>query len=164
MFVFRKIWRALFTCNTRFEIRRFASLPTILLPACIINHYFPFNASYKYTKIRGFLAFSGVIEIGNWCENWLMRVLEWMCWWKYSQTFHIEISQLVLIANLLVAMRCAIWYHLHNLKNVKNRLLMPSAKQNKNLYVTSIITRFFAVVPISALFYVISWDAWHFPS
>ena len=28
MFVFRKIWRALFSCNTRFEIRHFALLPT----------------------------------------------------------------------------------------------------------------------------------------
>ena len=28
MFVFRKIWRALFSCNTRFEIRIFALLPT----------------------------------------------------------------------------------------------------------------------------------------
>ena len=27
MFVFRKIWRALFSCNTRFEIRPFALLP-----------------------------------------------------------------------------------------------------------------------------------------
>ena len=29
MFIFRKIWRALFSCNTRFEIRPFALLPTI---------------------------------------------------------------------------------------------------------------------------------------
>ena len=28
MFVLRKIWRALFSCNTRFEIRLFALLPT----------------------------------------------------------------------------------------------------------------------------------------
>ena len=28
MFVFRKIWRALFSCNTRFEIHLFAFLPT----------------------------------------------------------------------------------------------------------------------------------------
>ena len=28
MFVFRKIWRVLFSCNTHFEIRPFASLPT----------------------------------------------------------------------------------------------------------------------------------------
>ena len=28
MFVFRKIWRALFSWNTRFEIRPFALLPT----------------------------------------------------------------------------------------------------------------------------------------
>ena len=29
MFVFREIWRALFSCNTRFEIRPFALLPMI---------------------------------------------------------------------------------------------------------------------------------------
>ena len=28
MFVFRKIWRALFSWNTRFEVRLFALLPT----------------------------------------------------------------------------------------------------------------------------------------
>ena len=28
MFVFRKIWRALFSFNTRFQIRPFALLPT----------------------------------------------------------------------------------------------------------------------------------------
>ena len=28
MFVFRKIWRALFSCNTRFEIRPFPLLST----------------------------------------------------------------------------------------------------------------------------------------
>ena len=30
MFVFRNIWRALFSCNTRFEIRLFVLLPTNL--------------------------------------------------------------------------------------------------------------------------------------
>ena len=29
MVVFRKIWRAVFSCNTRFEIRPFPLLPTI---------------------------------------------------------------------------------------------------------------------------------------
>ena len=28
MFAVRKLWRALFSCNTRFEIRPFALLPT----------------------------------------------------------------------------------------------------------------------------------------
>ena len=28
MFVFRKIWRAMFSCNTHFETRPFALLPT----------------------------------------------------------------------------------------------------------------------------------------
>ena len=31
MFVFRKIWRILFSCNTLFEVRPFALLPTIIL-------------------------------------------------------------------------------------------------------------------------------------
>ena len=57
MFVFRKIWRALFSCNTRFEIRPFALLPPIL--------------------------------------------------WT---TFPLNIDVIL----------CAIWYHLHNLKNVRN--------------------------------------------
>ena len=29
MFVFRKIWHALYSCNTRFEIRPFALLPGV---------------------------------------------------------------------------------------------------------------------------------------
>ena len=35
MFVFRKIWRALFSCNTRFETRPFALLK--------VNSLFPFK-------------------------------------------------------------------------------------------------------------------------
>ena len=41
MFVFRKIWRALFSCNTRFEIRPFALLPMIVhivFENNLINH------------------------------------------------------------------------------------------------------------------------------
>ena len=38
MFVFRKIWRALFSCNTRFEIRPFILLPTNAVLELIISH------------------------------------------------------------------------------------------------------------------------------
>ena len=37
MFVFRKIWRALYSWNTRFEIRLFALLPTKYYPCSHIN-------------------------------------------------------------------------------------------------------------------------------
>ena len=50
MFVFRKIWRALFSSNTRFDIRPFALLPTIL-----INVFFDFytvNVIRKYMSHR----------------------------------------------------------------------------------------------------------------
>ena len=33
-FVFRKIWRAMFSCNTRFEVRPFTLLPATL-PFCL---------------------------------------------------------------------------------------------------------------------------------
>ena len=82
MFVFQKIWSALFSCNTHFEIRPFALLLMILLPASIINHYFSFCASCNCKKVKGSLAFSGVIEMGYCRESWLMRVLEWICWWE----------------------------------------------------------------------------------
>ena len=40
MLVFRKIWRALFSCNTRFEICSFALLPTSYGEAKIIQENF----------------------------------------------------------------------------------------------------------------------------
>ena len=48
MFVFRKIWRALFSCNTRFEIHSFALLPTICCEDLIV-----FSLKL-YLKTRGF--------------------------------------------------------------------------------------------------------------
>ena len=42
MFIFWKIWRALYSCNTHFEIRPFAFLPTSSsLIYCVVNQYFP---------------------------------------------------------------------------------------------------------------------------
>ena len=38
MLVFRNIWRALFSCNTRFEIHPFALLLTILKFAFLIQN------------------------------------------------------------------------------------------------------------------------------
>ena len=39
MFVFRKIWRALFSYNTCFEIRPFALLPATAVFAKIVNGF-----------------------------------------------------------------------------------------------------------------------------
>ena len=39
MFVFRKIWRALFSCNTHSEIRPFALLPTNCLLSVALEGY-----------------------------------------------------------------------------------------------------------------------------
>ena len=41
MFVFRKIWRALFSSNNRFEIPPFALLPTKLCKTFQITFYLP---------------------------------------------------------------------------------------------------------------------------
>ena len=41
MFVFRKIWRALFSLNTRFEIRPFALLPTTSDYHFVLTHLKP---------------------------------------------------------------------------------------------------------------------------
>ena len=55
MFVFRKIWRALFSWNTRFEIHPFAS--HITLP--IINsHIFEIIQCSLYPRLSKFLCFS----------------------------------------------------------------------------------------------------------
>ena len=43
MFLFRKIWRVFFSCNTRFEIRPFAVLPTskeLVFPDLAITHWY----------------------------------------------------------------------------------------------------------------------------
>ena len=47
MFVFRKIWRALFSCNTRFEIRPFALLPT----NCSTAIYLTLKIQNIYAKV-----------------------------------------------------------------------------------------------------------------
>ena len=52
MFVFRKIWRALFPWNTRFEIRPFALLPTIKAKALNL-----FSTHYFKTFLISFLSF-----------------------------------------------------------------------------------------------------------
>ena len=59
MFVFREIWRALFSRNARFEIRPFALLPTIWrrsLNQCSLHKHcysisYKRRASNKHTRI-----------------------------------------------------------------------------------------------------------------
>ena len=47
MSVFRKIWRTLFSCNTRFEIRTFALLPTLSYQSQLLKPSIePFDFSY----------------------------------------------------------------------------------------------------------------------
>ena len=46
MFVFRTIWCALFSCNTRFEIRHFALLPT--KHAQTDKHLYLCTGEYRY--------------------------------------------------------------------------------------------------------------------
>ena len=56
MFVFRGIWRVLFSCNTRFEIRPFALLPTlcsILINLFIYLFIIP-SHSFIFTIISDF--------------------------------------------------------------------------------------------------------------
>ena len=52
MFVFRKIWRALFYRNTRFEIRSFALLPTTYYTTTRIFNPLMYNVSNHETVIR----------------------------------------------------------------------------------------------------------------
>ena len=52
MFVFRKIWRALFSCNARFEIRPFDLLPTIYTPLEVL----PFSLREEFLNMEFFLA------------------------------------------------------------------------------------------------------------
>ena len=51
MFVFRKIWRALFSCNARFEIRPFDLLPTIYTPLEVL----PFSLREEFLNMEFFL-------------------------------------------------------------------------------------------------------------
>ena len=67
MFVFRKIWRALFSCNTRFEIRPFAILPTIWFNVNSIHvnsiHFKPMKTAKNL-----FFMLLGGIERDQWYE------------------------------------------------------------------------------------------------
>ena len=49
MLVFQKIWRALFSCNTRFEIRPFDLLPTF----CSFPTRYPLIFFINYTSLVG---------------------------------------------------------------------------------------------------------------
>ena len=49
MLLFRKIWFALFSCNARFEIRRFALLPTYSLLESFFDSY---CLTVKKTTVR----------------------------------------------------------------------------------------------------------------
>ena len=49
MFVFRKIWRALFSWNTRFEIRPFVLLPTTY---CINYNFYIYYFILRISKIK----------------------------------------------------------------------------------------------------------------
>ena len=77
MFVFRKIWHALFSCNIRFEIRPFTLLPTYCSPGCVV-----FRISLlRYTKSKS----------GSILESKGMRVIfqkkgkKWQNIWKFRQ-------------------------------------------------------------------------------
>ena len=78
-----------------------------------------------------------------------------------------EVTQLVPIANCLIALVGSDWLRdLVPFAQFKKRdkPTVDAVSNKKKLCVTSIITRFFAVVPISALLYIISWGARHFVS
>ena len=61
MFAFRKIWRALLSCDARFEIRPFALLPTYL-GLCQI--YIP-NTDFSFEDLINICL----------CDNWKSRFL-----------------------------------------------------------------------------------------
>ena len=118
MFVFRKVWRALFPCYLRFEIYPFALLPTIRFAFFFIGNVKrsmamrrkswhgrrstePFQIRYSAEFLIYFTIF---------CLYFLMVFYIW----------HFHIFKVWSMDQMTFVMWCAIWYHLHNLKNVKN--------------------------------------------
>ena len=84
MFVFRKIWRAFFSCNTCFAIRPFALLPTISAPIIAAKIYLQasFLNKSKFTFLSGacsnneptlYLDFRYPVSCGN-CDKILERL------------------------------------------------------------------------------------------
>ena len=69
MLAFRKIWRALLSCDARFEIRPFALLPTYL-GLCQI--YIP-NTDFSFEDLINI--FCHTIYRGCLCDNWKSRFL-----------------------------------------------------------------------------------------
>ena len=61
MFVFRKIWRALFSWNTRFEIRPFVLLPTNVASFYLLNPLVPFVHQNSYTYLNLQLSAAGLL-------------------------------------------------------------------------------------------------------
>ena len=66
MFLFRKSWLALFSCNTRFEIRSFTLLPTLSL--WVSSSPINFKSSNESWKLRSSLSPKSV-QINQWHEK-----------------------------------------------------------------------------------------------
>ena len=83
MFFFRKIWRALFSWNTRFEIRPFALLPTKsfltpnLLPVQVYENYFVTVEAAFSTLLLGWSFLWILGEIGN---LYIFALIMQHCW------------------------------------------------------------------------------------
>ena len=69
MFVFLKTWCALFSCNTRFEIRPFALLPTILSPLLQFYLLKNYKKTSRFSVFRGYENVTGKKTCKNFQEN-----------------------------------------------------------------------------------------------
>ena len=76
MFVFQKIWRALFSCSTRFEIRLFALLPMNSEPL----EHLTLSFSWKYLTLKSRLLFSqkDPSKMFGWVLNMPLKCRIWI--------------------------------------------------------------------------------------
>ena len=76
--IFRKIWRALFSCNTRFEIRPFALLPTdyLFLVGSLLRHFKLIQIGNHKNKSKETLDYNCALSNKAKCMEILIAVLK----------------------------------------------------------------------------------------
>ena len=113
MFLFRKIWRALCSCNNRFQIPLFSSLPTIsetpVMVATITgNSMVKFLWSYKLFSIKN--AFNIMKYAGSTMDDgWLCKICCMEETWCYNHVRMIWSRELTHTARKNTQIRSFFW-------------------------------------------------------
>ena len=108
MFIFQKIWRALFSWNTRFEIRPFALLPTIICFGCKIcisqnKHRWEWQRLLTFSEIscciwrQHYYRRKLVYKSHFWVKKFAISVKWWTLQWYWNTYFNTGFIQKTIV-------------------------------------------------------------------